>query len=142
MIVCRDVDLPEIDSVYVNDGKLLFEQVHGKGVQIPQNKKQGRVLDIAPTGRLHQLTRPQPVNEHPHGNDEKNMSQLMGIKTFGCAVGLGGKGRFGDDQNRTDQPEESNGFDGVHRHCPSQLEFTPLIFLLALAVSRASGLQG
>ena len=120
MIVCRDVDLPEIDSLYVNDGKLLFEQVHGKGVQIPQNKKQRRILDIAPTRRLHQLARPQPVNENAHGDDEKDMGQLMGIKTFRCAMGLGGKSGLGNHKDQTDPPDRSKIFDGFHGHCPLQ----------------------
>ena len=52
----RDADGPGVGSGDVQDADLLFDEVHQKGVGIPQDEEKRRILNEAPAGRSDQFS--------------------------------------------------------------------------------------
>jgi hypothetical protein len=89
-------NLPGSDTLRLNDPELVIQGVNDNGIDIPEDEKQGGVLDEAPPGFPHKLSFPQPVYENAHGNNEKYMGELMRINAFDPPVSLGSQriGRY------------------------------------------------
>jgi hypothetical protein len=92
-------NLPGSHALGLYDSDLVVQGVNYNGIDIPEDKKQGRILDKAPSGFPHQLSFPQPVNQDSHRNNKKEMGELMGINAFDPAVALGGRRIAGNQQN-------------------------------------------
>jgi hypothetical protein len=58
-------------------------------IQIPQDEKKGRILNVFPAAFSHKPSLPQPIYQTAHGNDEKKVGELMGIDALYAAMTLG-----------------------------------------------------
>jgi hypothetical protein len=68
---------------------LFIEKVYNDGVDIPNDKKQGGVLNIPPTRLFDQTRPPEPVNQKHHRKDEKKMGKLVNPYPLNTGVSLG-----------------------------------------------------
>ena len=93
-----DANLPGADSGHLDEVELFIQQVHQKGVDAPQDEKQSGILDKALPGFPDQAARLQPVNKDSHGDDKKDMGDLVGIDTLRRTMRLGGQHGIGIEQ--------------------------------------------
>ena len=75
---------------------LVVEKVHQNGIQIPEDEKKGTILDQPPSPFHVKLLTLDGEDENGHGDQKKNMSQLVNQNTFFGAVHLGGVGHIRD----------------------------------------------
>jgi hypothetical protein len=81
-----------------------------KCIDVPQDKEKGGILDELPPPLLNQPSFPQPINKASHRNDEKDMSELMGVNAFDTTVSLSGEGIVGRAQNPNTNSQKENYF--------------------------------
>jgi hypothetical protein len=68
----------------------IFDVVNDNGVYIPENEKEGGILNESPSGLFGQSVLAKPVDKDPHRYNEEKMTELMYIYTLLGGVNLGG----------------------------------------------------
>ncbi len=72
-----DLDMPQIQFLDTENIKMFIHKMNRGSIDIPENEKNRRQLDMFPTRFPYEVALPEPIFEAPHGNDEKNVSHLV-----------------------------------------------------------------
>ena len=92
------LDLPYGQGFYIHGRDLVVKKVNSQGVQVPEDEKQGRVLDQSPSPFPVKTLAVDGEDEGHHGEEKKEVPELVDDDALRSRMHLGGMGKIGDER--------------------------------------------